>query len=315
MLSSDQAMVVGKPVLPHTHSQSTSEFITSKSKTLGHAALVKAKLAVKCGAALAIHHPFVLGVVVSTALVAVPAYRIFKKQAFSLKRQEMLDHEYGVDVDHLEDATCDSPSTIESRRSRDPCHQWAETCKSWCRTLKRCFRVNTRRTNCRSEDATTCTTMVVYVAPATPWPCQEAPAIVAPTPLPGTVVSDATCIIRGCGDLDLTRPTVTRHRRIRRGCRNKYANCVIKEVKLRFGVPTRTEANLKAVSNYAESIMSRRGLRPSHAAAVLPLVVTWSFIPSKAELSAISLLGSIPVRSRTAEYTAYKSAAGFKNAA
>jgi transglutaminase/protease-like cytokinesis protein 3 len=68
--------------------------------------------------------------------------------------------------------------------------------------------------------------------------------------------------------------------------RENYTRCVVMEVKNRFGKPERTQANMLAVRRYALDIMTRHGVRPTHIAQQLPMVVELVFASSAMELEA-----------------------------
>lgn len=70
------------------------------------------------------------------------------------------------------------------------------------------------------------------------------------------------------------------------GKREAYTRCVVMEVKNRFGKPERTNANVLAVRRYALDIMTRHGVRPTHIAKQLPMVIELVFACSGAELEA-----------------------------
>lgn len=97
---------------------------------------------------------------------------------------------------------------------------------------------------------------------------------------------------RGVARLDHTRVDVTQHRRVRTNKHMQYMNCVMSEIKGKFGTPTHNEANRKAVQRFANSLMMRHGLRPTHIRQYLPMLVDLSFVPSESEVESMRVLGS-----------------------
>lgn len=68
--------------------------------------------------------------------------------------------------------------------------------------------------------------------------------------------------------------------------RNLYVAALVAETKNRFGTPERTSANRLAVRKFALDKMTAHGLRPTHIAQALPLVVELTFCQSDAEMDA-----------------------------
>jgi hypothetical protein len=66
--------------------------------------------------------------------------------------------------------------------------------------------------------------------------------------------------------------------------RANYAKSVLMQVKAKFGTPTLSDANIKAVTRYAERIMVSHKLRWTHIAENIPYVVHLTFIPSEEEM-------------------------------
>lgn len=79
---------------------------------------------------------------------------------------------------------------------------------------------------------------------------------------------------------------VKEHRRVHTRHREQYAAALLATIKLKFGVPRRTEANRQAIHRYAAELMRGHGLRPTDAARVLPYVVHAAFIPNDDEINA-----------------------------
>jgi len=82
------------------------------------------------------------------------------------------------------------------------------------------------------------------------------------------------------------------HRIVRERDRAAYVRKVLDEVKNKFGTPKDTEANHKAVWNFAHNIMKRHGVRPSHIRTMLPYVSALAFEPSDEERRAKKMVGS-----------------------
>jgi hypothetical protein len=85
---------------------------------------------------------------------------------------------------------------------------------------------------------------------------------------------------------------IKQHRRIRNGRKGRYARAVLDEVKAKFMTPKMNEANVKAVTRFAERIMSKHGLRPTHRAQILPCIVHLTFVPSQSEMRMEAVLKS-----------------------
>lgn len=79
---------------------------------------------------------------------------------------------------------------------------------------------------------------------------------------------------------------VKQHRRVQKPHKEQFAKCILAEVKLKFGVPKRTQANYLAISRFAAEIIKHKGVRPTDAARIVPYVVHAAFIPSDDEISA-----------------------------
>jgi len=97
---------------------------------------------------------------------------------------------------------------------------------------------------------------------------------------------------RGVAILNHIPIDTTQHRRVRPGRKMYYLNCVLAECKNKFGTPQQNEANVKAVQRYANNIMSKHGLRPTHVREYLPMIVSMTFVPTTAELEALEMLNS-----------------------
>lgn len=101
----------------------------------------------------------------------------------------------------------------------------------------------------------------------------------------GTVVVAST--------IDKTEPVEVRGSRIVLSKnRATYARRVLDACKAKFGTPKVTEANHRAIWRYAQSMMKDHGLRPSHQARILPVVVALAFECSAAEVEAGHVRGS-----------------------
>lgn len=100
--------------------------------------------------------------------------------------------------------------------------------------------------------------------------------------------------------LDCNPVAVQMHRRVRK--RDPYAKLVLAEVRAKFGVPKRTEANRLVVRRYADGIMRTHGVRAMDRAKALPFIVTAAFIPTDEDLAALAWLTCPEGRSRMKEY-------------
>jgi len=78
-----------------------------------------------------------------------------------------------------------------------------------------------------------------------------------------------------------------RHRRLPHGhTRNKYLNAIVCEIKAKVGTLIDREANRMIVRRLARGLMETHGLRPTHQAQVLPMLVEMCLIPSSLEIEA-----------------------------
>jgi len=134
----------------------------------------------------------------------------------------------------------------------------------------------------------------VSVVPAPPMLTAGSPDGVAETVegVKAKVAEEVTHTKRGVAKLDHARVEVTQHRRVRKGKQMQYMNCIMAEIKGKFGTPSHNEANRKAVQRFANSVMVRHGLRPTHIRQYLPMLVDLSFVPSEREVESMRILGS-----------------------
>lgn len=316
------ALTVTQPAAEMYSSDHTKILV---KKIVAYASIVGSKVAVlgKMASVIAMHHPVGLGIAAATVCVVVPTYKFVKRRLFLRDMQVLLDREYGLAVDHLEDDFGTMVGPFEVRTWRDTYHRCVSNTAEMFGNLRGVLGA----LSCcdgREMSAHDCTTMVVWSRARS-----EANARVVTNPVIGVgspiIHSDAqlsppmavstTGIIRGCG-LIITAPIeIARHRKVRRGHRKMYSNCVIKECKLRFGVPSRNDANRKAIGRFADSIMAKHGLRPSHAAAALPSIVAATFMPSRAERQSARILASSHAKGLIKKYDGHLKRAGFKDTA
>jgi hypothetical protein len=71
--------------------------------------------------------------------------------------------------------------------------------------------------------------------------------------------------------------------------RLRYVSAVAYETKIKFGTPTRTQANYKAVREYAVKKMQDHGHRPAHIIRDIEKVVTLVFINTQEQLDDLEL--------------------------
>jgi len=100
------------------------------------------------------------------------------------------------------------------------------------------------------------------------------------------------------------------HRRVR--SKKPYMSAVIAEVKTRFGTPTFTAANERAVRRFAMEIMRKHGVRHTEARRMLPLIVNASFIPDKWERQGARMLSNPMVAVWRYEHQAHVAASGYQ---
>ncbi len=90
----------------------------------------------------------------------------------------------------------------------------------------------------------------------------------------------------GCVVLDTAKIEEKNHRRVRKGGRQPYLRQIVAKCKVRFGIAKNTEAQRRAVRNYAMQEMSKHGLRDDEQQRILPLVVAATMTPDKHEVEA-----------------------------
>jgi hypothetical protein len=103
-------------------------------------------------------------------------------------------------------------------------------------------------------------------------------------------------------------------RRIKKGCRNAYQREVVAAVKAKFGVPSKTEANRRAIRRYATEVMRADNMRHTHLQRVLPIVVEAAFVPDRYEIEGAKVANCALAKSRQFEYGVLKQSAGFAQA-
>lgn len=92
--------------------------------------------------------------------------------------------------------------------------------------------------------------------------------------------------VAGCVELDTTKIIEKLHRRVRKGCRGKYLRQIVAKCKVRFGTAKNTEAQRRAVRNFATQKMCEHGLRDGEQQRLLPMVVAAILTPDKHEVNA-----------------------------
>lgn len=91
--------------------------------------------------------------------------------------------------------------------------------------------------------------------------------------------------------------------------RKKYQLAVLEEVRTRFGPhPKEDEANVLAIRKYANDIMERHGVRPTHRSAMLPMIVACAFIPTDTHIEAVQVGNSF--KSRRQRWRAHVASSG-----
>lgn len=93
---------------------------------------------------------------------------------------------------------------------------------------------------------------------------------------------------------------VKEHRRIHKRHREQFATCILAAVKLKFGVPKRTQANYLAIQRYAAELVKHKGVRPTDAVRVVPYIVQAAFLPSEDEINAARWLNTKLAKERLA---------------
>lgn len=95
---------------------------------------------------------------------------------------------------------------------------------------------------------------------------------------------------------------VKNHRRIHKAHKEQFAKCILAAVKLKFGVPKKTQANYLAIQRYAAELIKHMQVRPTDAARVLPYIVQAAFLPSEDEINAARWAKSTLAKERLAEW-------------
>lgn len=103
-------------------------------------------------------------------------------------------------------------------------------------------------------------------------------------------------------------------RRVRSGCKGAYQREVVAAVKAKFGVPTKTEANRRAIRRYATEVMRADNMRHTHLQRILPIVVEAAFVPDRYEIEGAKVANCALAKSRQFEYAVLKQSAGFAQA-
>jgi len=85
---------------------------------------------------------------------------------------------------------------------------------------------------------------------------------------------------------DIEPINVKRHLVVPRRNARAYQRAVLDEVRERFGVMPKTEANVLAVRKLAGDIMRRHNLIPSQTQSFLPMIVAVAFVPDKYQAEA-----------------------------
>lgn len=79
---------------------------------------------------------------------------------------------------------------------------------------------------------------------------------------------------------------IRRHRRLPHKGRGNYINSLICEIKNKVGVLSDRESNRMVVRRLAKGLMDTHGLRPTHQAQIMPMIVELCLIPNKDECNA-----------------------------
>lgn len=106
-------------------------------------------------------------------------------------------------------------------------------------------------------------------------------------------------------EINGTPTLVDLHRGVKQGRQMQYMNAVIAECKVKFGVPSNTTANRKAVERFAGGIMKKHGVRPTHIQMYLPLVTKMVFVPNKWQVEAERIAGTRSAWKAVMEYLWY----------
>lgn len=97
-------------------------------------------------------------------------------------------------------------------------------------------------------------------------------------------------------DIDNSPVAERRHRRLphTRSSRERdtYVRCVVAEIKVKLGTPSKRQSNDTIIRRMARNLMEVHGLRPTHQAAVINRIIAMVYIPSDDEIEASNLHNS-----------------------
>jgi len=99
-----------------------------------------------------------------------------------------------------------------------------------------------------------------------------------------------------------SRPVADEPRRITFGKRKTFIAACVLEAKVQFGLPTDCEANRLMIRKFVRDMMVERGMRPTHIAGFLDLVVELVFVPSEDQILARRLRASVAWATRRERY-------------
>jgi hypothetical protein len=119
---------------------------------------------------------------------------------------------------------------------------------------------------------------------------------------------------QGCRNQNEPVFTPSVKRRVKSGCRNAYQREVVAAVKAKFGVPSKTEANRRAIRRYATEVMRADNMRYTHLQRMMPLIIEAAFVPDRYEIEGGKVANCALAKSRQIEYGVLQSAAGFAQA-
>lgn len=95
---------------------------------------------------------------------------------------------------------------------------------------------------------------------------------------------------------------------VRRKCRSrmKYVKRVVESIKVKYPMVglQKTTSDYLTVHHHVVRIMTEHGLVPSHIARLAPIAVGMVFVPSASEVEAQSIVQTLAVEERIADYNA-----------
>lgn len=104
-----------------------------------------------------------------------------------------------------------------------------------------------------------------------------------------------------CCGMEITSVPVKEHRHRRlphKKSKKDYMQAIIAEIKVKLGTPQNNEANRQIIRRTARGLLEAHGLRPTHQASIMPIIIEAVLTPSNMEMEASMWANSQAVRKR-----------------